>query len=479
MKRAATAFGIRALALVAAFGPSSTATQALRQPTPSVLAIIHVTVIDGTDAPPQQNQTVLIRDGRIAELGKSESVRIPKDAEVVEGRGKFLIPGLWDMHAHALAAEVFPLFVANGVTGIRVMWGIPQHQVLRREFESGMRLGPRMIIASGIFDGPEPVWEGSVVVRDAAGGREAVQKAKGEGADFIKIYNLIPREAYFAIMDESRKVGLPVAGHIPWSVTAREASDAGQKSIEHVRGTQMLCPSLEENRNEAQASGQAASAMTRSRAQRDATCLDTYDRAKAKEFFSQLAKNRTWLAPTLTVLRAYAFLDQEEFRADARLKYMRPSQRRAWLPENNRFRRDFTAEDWALQKKMFKQYVQVIGQMRRAGLQILAGTDTANPYCFPGFSLHDELALLVEAGLTPLEALQAATSRAAHFLGRDAELGTVQNGKLADLVLLEENPLENIQNTKKIAGVVSRGKWLSRSGLDEILGRAEAWAASQ
>ncbi|MDZ7314468.1 MAG: amidohydrolase family protein, partial [candidate division KSB1 bacterium] len=201
--------------------------------------------------------------------------------------------------------------------------------------------------------------------------------------------------------------------------------------------------------------------------------LESYNDEKASVLFNLFVKNSTWQCPTLTCLRSYRYLDDKNFTNDARLKYMPKAKRESWELKNDPWVSPLTAEDWAVERKIFRSEVALVGAMHRAGVRILAGTDTQNPYCFPGFSLHDELGLLVEAGLTPMEALQAATYNAAEFLGQLDSLGTVEAGKIADLILLEANPLEDISNTKKIAAVVVGGKFYSRSALDEMLARIE------
>src|SRR4030095_6518181 len=210
------------------------------------LVITNVTIIDVTGAPAASDMTVVITGDRITEIGPTRSVRAPKDAQIVSGKGKFLIPGLWDMHVHWYLKDYLPLFLANGVTGIRQMWGMPMHHHWRKEQETGSLLGPRLIIVSPIIDGPNPLWRESVSVADEAQAREAVRKARKDGADFIKIYSRLTRDAFFAIADETKNLGVPFAGHIPQSVTVAEASDAGQKSIEHLTGILMACSSREE-----------------------------------------------------------------------------------------------------------------------------------------------------------------------------------------------------------------------------------------
>jgi hypothetical protein len=204
--------------------------------------------------------------------------------------------------------------------------------------------------------------------------------------------------------------------------------------------------------------------------------LETYSPAKASEVFAELKNNHTWQCPTLTVLHNVRFIDNPSFGNDSRLKYMPRGLRSMWDPSQDFRWKSRTAEDLALEKKFYPKELAIVGAMRRAGVEILAGTDVGNPYCFPGFSLHDELGLLVQAGLTPMEALQAATINAARFMGRENEMGTIGVGKIADLVLLEANPLNDIANTRKIAAVVFGGRMFPKSSLNDILSKIEVIA---
>lgn len=411
----------------------------------NLLAFVHATVIDATGTPAQSDVTVVITGDRITSIGKSAEVPLPTNAHSVDATGKFLIPGLWDMHVHWYDKDYLPLFIANGVTGARIMWGMPLHHEWRKEIEQGSLLGLHLLIASAIVDGPKPVWPGSDTASNAAEGRQAVLKAKHDGADFVKVYSGLPREAYFAIADEAKKQGLPFAGHVPDSVSAEEASAAGQRSIEHLTGILPVC-----------------------------STQGNYNPEKAAAVFAEFKKNRTWQCPTLTVLRLSAA--DPAIVADARLKYMPPEIRSYWNVFNNRFTNP-PPETAASAKRIFQKNLEMVGAMQRAGVGILAGTDTGNPYCFPGFGLHDELGWLVQAGLTPMEAIQAATRNAARFMGREKELGTIQPGKLADLVLLDANPLDDIANTRKIAAVVYGGRLFPKSSLDEMLTKVEALAS--
>jgi len=452
-----------------------------------VTAITHVTVIDGTGAAPKSDATVLIAGTRITAVGKTSEVKLPAGVTVMDGTGKFLIPGLSDMHVHWYDKDYLPLFIANGVTSIRMMWGLPLHHEWRQEIEQGSLIGPRLLIASAIVDGPKPIWPGSITAANAAEGREAVSQAKAAGADFVKVYSLLPREAYFAIADEAKKQGIPFAGHVPVSVTAEEASAAGQMTIEHLTGVLQACSS---NEVDLLKSAQAALekilttsnpplSIVAEEQHEERLALETYSPTKAGEVFAEFKKNHTWQCPTLTVLRIATFADEPSFFTnDVRLKYMPSELRSYWGRFGNDGRTMSEAShDPALARKVFQKELEMVGTMHRAGVDILAGTDTLNPFCYPGFSLHDELGLLVRSGLTPMEALQTATLNAARFMGRERELGTIEPGKLADLVLLDADPLQDIRNTTKIRAVFANGRLFDRSTLDKFLSDAERMAA--
>jgi imidazolonepropionase-like amidohydrolase len=402
---------------------------------PESLVLTHVTVIDVAGGVTKPDMTVVITGDRISEVAEAGKVVAPPGATIVDAAGKFLIPGLWDMHVHWYNRDTLTLFTANGVTGIREMFGNPDLLRWRQDIAKGSLPGPRMIVASPIIDGPQPVWPTSIVAPNADEGRKAVIKVKKDGADFVKVYSRLPRDAYFAIADEARRQGLPFAGHVPSSVSAAEASDAGQKSIEHLTGIMIALSDK-----------------------------------KADELFARFVKNETWQCPTLTVLRGRAYLGDENFRRDQRLKFIPPQMKERWS-QRIANRND---ENYSNAKKVFQKELEIVGAMRKAGVQLLAGTDTGNPFCFPGFSLHEELALLVIAGLTPVEALRSATLNPAKFLGLDKTLGTIEQGKVADLVLLDANPLEDVRNTQRINAVISNGRLFDRKALNKMLAQAES-----
>ena len=414
-------------------------------PPPRPLALTHVTVIDGTGTKPRRDQTVVIAGDRIAAIGGSGRLRLPADAQTLDASGRFLIPGLWDMHVHISAKFYLPLFVANGVTGVRTMDGDPEYRLWRRGVEEESVIGPRMVIASPVMDGPKSFFDDHVKLANADEARAAVRKARQEGAEFIKVHDMVPRDAYFALIDEARQQGLPVAGHVPLSITPEEASEAGQVSIEHV--TQM-----------------------------DDLNLYGKGRGRTTALLARFRKNHTWQCPTLVMKRSYASLRDPTITNDPRVKYATPGRR-----EFNQKVTDagLSAQEQVKRRRAYQQNLALVVMMQRAGVGILAGTDLANAYLYPGFSLHDELAILVEAGLTPMEALQTATRNPARFLGREKEVGTVQQGKLADLVLLDNDPLANIHNTTKIRAVVANGRLYDRTALDQMLAHGEAAAAME
>ncbi len=393
---------------------------------------------------------------------------MPAGAQIVDATGKFLIPGLWDMHVHWYSRDAFTLFIANGVTGVRQMFGNSDLLRWRDQIAKGSLLGPRMVVASPIIDGPQPIWPNSIAVRNEDEGRKAVRRVKQWGADFVKVYALLPRDAYFAIADEAKQQGITFVGHVPNSVSSAEASDAGQKSIEHLTG--ILIASSDKEAELRDKLVKADSPQARGRVQTMA--LDTYNDKKAANLIAHFVKNQTWQCPTLTVLRSSAYLGEEKFRRDGRLKYIPRLQQQRW---NFRLANRSGGDD-AVEKKVLQKQFEIVGAMQKAGVPILAGTDRGNPFCFPGFSLHEELALLVIAGLTPVEALRSATLSPAKFFGLDQTLGTIEQGKIADLVLLDANPLLDIRNTQRINAVVSNGRLFDRKALDKMLGDAEVSA---
>ena len=459
-------------------GLSAGSLEQTKETAPRPLVFTHVTVIDATGARAKPDMTVVVVGDRIASIDSSKRVRVPENAEVVDATARFLIPGLWDMHVHAFDKNLFsPLFIANGITGIRDMFSpLAAINQWRKDSKAGTLIGPHIIAAGPIVDGPKPVVPGSIATSNATDGVKAVNTVKQGGSDFVKVYSLLPRDAYFAIAIEAKRQGMVFAGHVPDSISAAEASDARQKSIEHLTGVLLAC-SLREDQVRQEAAERKLSGANRiisSYIRDQAAALDSFSEKKANELFARFVKNGTWMTPTLTVLRAIVLVGNADFRNDPRLSYIPGYLKNTMWGADAFGLKSRTPDDDVNAKRVFQKLLEMVGAMKRAGVQIIAGTDTPNPYVFPGFSLHDELALLVTAGLTPMEALQAATRDAAIYLGLLDSLGTVEKGKLADLVLLDANPLLDIGNTKKINAVIVGGKLIDRTSLDGMLAKVEA-----
>ena len=436
------------------------------------LVITHVTVIDATGAGPKPDMTVVVRAGRIAEIERA-SRKVRKDALVVDGRGKFLIPGLWDMHVHTNFGDwlrggaeiILPLFVANGITGVRDMGG-DLHQLLewRKQIEAGTILGPRMLISGPMIDGAPPHFPASVPVTTVADGRKAVDDLKQGGADFIKVQSYIPRDAYFAVADESKKQGMIFVGHVPDAVRASEASNAGQKSIEHYTGIFEGCSTIEDELLKGPKGPRRV--------------VETYSEPKCAALIALLAKNGTWQVPTLVWERGQWLIDDLDLSQSPGAKYAAASWRnKSYKSFTESILKELDTDPVSYRRQFVAKELEMTLAMHRARVPLMAGTDTAaGVYVIPGFSLHQELELFVKAGLTPMEALQTATLNPAKFLGQTRDLGTVETGKIADLVLLDASPLDDIRNTQKISAVVLGGRYFSHADLDGILRGVEAAA---
>ncbi|MCW5935584.1 MAG: amidohydrolase family protein [Fimbriimonadia bacterium] len=436
------------------------------------LVIRNVNLIDGTGKPLQANRAVTIQKGKIVSIALDSKAKPPAGAIVIDGTGKYLIPGLWDMHVHGTPLPGFSeLYIANGVTGVRDMyWNPKEMDALRQNLKSGKRTGPRVIAAGRIVDGPKPFWPGSIAVSNAEEGRKAVHTVKSEGSDFVKVYSLLPREGYFAITQEAKKLKIPFAGHVPDSVRVYEASDAGQKSIEHLTGILLECSSKADELFQARVDAMKNNeSLFRLWGTQSSIVIATFSEEKANALFKKFVQNNTWQCPTLVTMRNISHLDDETLKTDSRLAYVPIFIRAMWDPKTDRRFQSYTPERYEMMRKTTQKERSLIALMQKSDVKLLAGTDAINPYCYPGFSLHEELELFVQVGLTPMEALQTATRNPAQFLGLEKTLGTIEKGKIADMVLLDANPLADINNTKRIAAVIQGGKLFDRASLDALL----------
>jgi imidazolonepropionase-like amidohydrolase len=450
------------------------------EPKSAPIVITHATIINPGTSSVQANQTVVITGDRITSISETEQFQAPKNARVLDARGQYLIPGLWDMHVHSAFGDWFPggrdiilpLFIANGVTGARDMGGdTPILLQWRKEIADGRIIGPRMVISGPMLDGYLPDgklrFPSSVAITTPASAVAAVDLLKTEGVDFIKVQSVISHDAYLAAAAEAHRKGLPIVGHVPDKVRIAEVVEAGQKSIEHLMGIFEGCSKEEDKFIKGEGSLKLL--------------LTTQDQQRCDSLIKLLSQNQTWQVPTLAWQRGGTFLDQRDLKHQPLDKYV-PAYWRdvTWRRFTEEMMSDLLRDPLELRQDYFARNLQMVGAMHRAGVPFMAGTDTApGVYIMPGFSLHDELANFVEAGFTPMESLETATSNPAKFLGMEGRLGSVEPGKIADLVLLSANPLEDIRNTQKINAVVADGRLFDRIALDQILASVEAAAKRQ
>jgi len=470
--RPALLFGA-ALAAPAPGLPAQDATEAL--------AITGVSVVDTEAGAVLENRTVVIEAGRIASIARGAAP--PSGATVIDGRGRFLAPGLIDVHVHvrhAAAPEVLlPQFIANGVTGVRDMAsgcdGEPEEgdvclaelREWRERIEAGDLVGPRLLALSS--PPLNPPWDYEVTEERA---RAVVRRFAERGADVIKTYFRLSPEAFGWIADEAGRQGLDVGGHIPLRMTAAEASDAGLRSLEHARDFLFDCfPGSAEFRGAATSQNPPVETMR--------SMVDDHDEEMCAREFETLVRNDTWYVPTHVTRRMDAYADDPDFRADPRRVYIPAFAWEEWQEDADRMiALDPSPEGRRIMRGFYERGLEITGRAHRAGVGIVLGTDAGDTYVFPGSGAHDELGELVRGGLSPAEALAAATIRAAEFLRVEPELGTVEPGKRADLLLLGANPLDDIANTRAIEMVIFDGRPHDRAALDAMLADVEEAVAA-
>jgi imidazolonepropionase-like amidohydrolase len=431
-------------------------------------AITNITVLPMTSDTVLKDATLVVRDGRIAAVGPGQSVSVPPGTRTIDGRGKFLIPGLADMHVHLysddedlgpVGGDELAVMVANGVTAIRLMIGTPEHLVLRREVEAGRILGPQLWVASPQFTGRKDVNSRLVTTPEEA--QRAVKEVADAGYDFIKLTLNIALPVYDAIISEAARNGIRVVGHVDPRVGVARALAAGQH-IEHLDN--YLESVL------ADSAPMRASVSDRALYQlKNWESMDFIDDKKVAEIAVATAKARVWTTPTLTLFK-YAFAlgqSDEEIRARPEWKLMPPKHRALYLGSRERYWKN--PPSLARRRRYIEVRNRLVKLIADAGGGIMAGSDTPEWFLGYGFTLHRELETLVAAGLTPYQALSAATRNPAEFLHARSEWGTIEPGKRADLVLLSANPLEDIRNTTRIELVSVGGRCLERPELERMV----------
>jgi imidazolonepropionase-like amidohydrolase len=427
-----------------------------------LVAITHVTAIDVERGTARGDMTVVIDGQRIAAVGPSGSVGIPGGARRIDGRGKWLIPGLWDMHVHSAVPTgraLLALYLANGVTGVRDMGGdFVTIRRWREEIAAGTLPGPRIVAAGPYLEGHgSPIAHIEVHTTDEA--RRAVDSLTALGVDFVKVHSALPRETFFAAAREARAKHIALAGHLSRNVTVEEASDSGQRSLEHLLGFVNVCSPAE--------SVLFAGADPLRR-----IVFNSCTSRDQRVVYAHLARNGTWVTPTLTPTVEFAVLPKHDVPGDTLARFLSDSLRDYMVsifdPPPS-----LPPEATVLGQQMFAKRHALVLALHRAGVPLLAGTDAPMRNSPPGFGLHEELNEFVRSRLTPIEALRTATYEPARYLDALDSLGTISAGKLADLVLLDADPRVDIANVRRIAAVFTRGRVYDRAALDRLLAEVE------
>lgn len=411
-----------------------------------------------------ENQTVIVRGERIESVGDSGNVETPSDEIVINCAGKYLMPGLVDMHAHVEHEDALILFLANGVTTIRNMWGTPSHLVWKDRIQKGEIIGPTIYTAGPVIDGPPGVWDGSIVLDNPADVEQLVLKHIEQGYDYLKVYYL-KKEVFKALIAAAKRYDIPVIGHVSDDVGIEGVLASGQYTIEHLDGYSKML--------------EADDSPFRSDTFDYHSYIMTWnhiDESKMPAAAALTKSSGVWNCPTLVVYQRNASPAQaDSLYALPEMQYMDPVSLASWDPATYFVTMNLTAEEWEADHMAYLVLTRFTGYLHKAGARLLLGTDTPNPFVVPGFSIQTELQNFIKAGMTPYEAIKTGTYNAAECLGELDHSGTIAAGKRADLILLNENPLEDVGNITDRVGVMARGRWFSE---EELQGRLEQIAAS-
>jgi len=485
-----------ALALSCVMNGCSTSSNGEVSPA-ATLAITSVDVIDIKTGKILEDRTILVVSDRIVDVVPEATYEPAEGVRLIDGHGLYAMPGLWDMHIHMLndaykpapwdfhspdegddeQREIYmPIYLAFGVTGTRELSGGLTSITLRDQIESGEILGPHMFVGSPVLDGPNPIWSGADLISidgpDSA--MSVVKQLHAQGFDFLKTYNFLSPESYRAVHKTARGLGMEVSGEIPISVSLWEAAELGHRTVEHLTGVEFACSSREDElRSGYVARINALNANPSSESPLDIwnrsewEPFESLDREKRTRLFAHLAKHDTWVVPTIVIQRMISHAQDPRIADNPNFRYIDP-----WSRDLTAMANKYDPERRL--RPLHEYRAGIIDELHRAGVGILAGSDTPG-----GFTLLEELEIFVESGLTPLDALQTATINPARYLGREDELGSIAPGRIADIALLRKNPLADIRNIRSIETVLFQGHVLDRSQLDHMLEQlaedAENW----
>jgi hypothetical protein len=444
----------------------------------TLTAVTHVNIVDVKNKNIIADQTVIIKKDRIEKIGSN--LRLPTGTKIIQGKDKFLIPGLWDMHEHNMDDEsatvtdstMTPLLIANGITGVRDMFAL-KNTLKRRDSVRAEQLIAPEIFGGAMVDGPRPMWPLSVPVKDTLRAVILVDSLKNAGYDFIKVYSALPREIYFAIAAESKKQNIPFEGHVPSSISPLEAALAGQKSQEHQIGMILQCSSLNDSSKNEFRKMESKMFFRGGKEMNDQweILINSFDQEQLNHIADAFIQKSAWYCPTLITNQNYLSRlknFREEIKNDTLIQYVSKSSKGAWGfmagPSAG-----YSAEDWKMRTRQLDLLNKIVKLFYDKKVNMLAGDDNNNPFCIAGFSLHQELQMFVDCGIPDAEVLKIATYNPAVFFKIEDQFGTVEQGKFANLVLLDANPLMKISNTKKIEAVFLRGHYFDRNALNGLL----------
>jgi imidazolonepropionase-like amidohydrolase len=429
------------------------------------IAFVGAKVVDVRSGTILDGHTVLVDEGKISKVAPAESVTLAPEVTVVDASGKFLAPGLMDMHTHVSKPEQLIVNMAYGVTTIRVMWGNPETLKLREALETNQIPGPRIVTAGMLLDGEPPYWPGSQAMTDPAAADALVAEQKRDGYDFVKVYSRLTPEAFFAIAEAGKKHGMEVSGHVPQAIHLREAMDAGLKTSEHfisVLWSVFADPSLPNPDVSPMFPETAEFIRSIGRGEIDVATL--VDPAKVKALAEYAAAQDHWFVPTHQIMRNFTDNPLPPF--EQGLRYYTPEERAILVDGAIAEFFGLTPEQQKGEALLYKMRSDVLLAFHEAGAKIMVGTDQQT---MVGLATVGEMKTLREVGMTNADVLRAATMVPADYLGRSGELGEVREGAIADLILVGNNPLQDLDALHQIEGVMTRGTWYDRARLDRML----------
>ena len=450
-------------------------TSCSKSPEQHSMIISGIEIVDVINGSIISNQTILINADTITKIVSETESSFHRSDITIDGRNKYLMPGLWDLHVHFRGGpplveenkKLLPLYIINGVTCVRDAGGDLTSSILewRDEINRGATISPSIFTSGPKLDGPNPTWQGSLEVTNEADIQAAIDSLESLGVDYIKIYDSrITRKAYLQILEEAKRRNIKTSGHMPFTVLLEEALNRDIHSIEHLYYVLKGCSAREKEITENIRNGTFGFWGSMNE------LIASYDSAVAEKTFASMINHDTYSVPTLHIGHVLSYLDQDSHKDDDYLNFIGPGIRNTYT---GRVKRAMSASPQAIESRhnLHQTFRRLVKSMHEAGVQILSGSDAGayNSYVYPGISIHKELEILVACGLNPGEAIKTATINGATFMGKEEKFGSVEPGKYADLLILKSNPLSDIRATRSIEYVILKGKPFHMSELENLL----------